>query len=576
MGLNHKLIEGLKLMGIKDPTPIQLKCIPDLRAGKDLVGQSLTGSGKTAAFGLPILEKIVPGNGLQALIITPTRELCVQVRDNLEQMARFLPINVKSVYGGVGFFQQIEDIKIAEIIVATPGRLLDHMGRRNVDLKTIKFVVLDEADRMFDMGFEEDIDKILRQTPHSRQTVMFSATMPKAAQSIAKKYLKNPVYVQDQLHVDKTLLKQVFYSVRRDEKFSLLVHLLKNKTSGPAIVFCGTKREVDRVARNLRKQKLEVMPVHGDLHQGRRQFAVNSFKQGKIDVLIATDVAARGLDIKDVSHVYNYDVPRTPDEYTHRIGRTARAGKKGDAVTLLSERDYENFSKIQRKFDIQQEKTPPFERIEIKKHDFGEERSSGENRYDRDNQNRNWHGREHRHGSSSQYGEPRNSGQNYSSNRGNSQGNYSQRSEYPPTRSPYSSNYRGDQNNSNYRGNQSNYRQNNYQSQNRYQNDAPQYQKNSFSAHPHEQKEHVAGGHERTPRTMKPLFPTSHYNPGYQKYKKRENTYSNDFEPKDSQFRPARIHKPSYPTDKNKSFHNNEKPHFYKNDKKKFKHKKRY
>jgi ATP-dependent RNA helicase DeaD len=387
MGLDPKLIEGIKLMGIKDPTPIQAKCIPHLKAGKDLVGQSLTGSGKTAAFGLPILEKIVPGAGLQALIITPTRELCVQVRDNIESMARYLPINVKSVYGGVGFFQQIEDLKIAEIIVATPGRLLDHMGRRNVDLRTIKFVVLDEADRMFDMGFEDDIDKILRQTPNSRQTIMFSATMPKAAQHIANKYLKNPVYVQEQLQVDRSLMTQVFYSVKKEDKFSLLVHLLKTKTSGPAIVFCGTKREVDRVARNLRKEKVDALPVHGDLTQGKRQFAVNSFKLGKIDVLVATDVAARGLDIKDVSHVYNYDVPRTAEEYTHRIGRTARAGKKGDAVTLLSERDYQNFNKILKfgKQNIKQEATPIFERIEFKKdfhhgEDFGGEDASEQGR----------------------------------------------------------------------------------------------------------------------------------------------------------------------------------------------------
>lgn len=382
MGLNPKLVEGLKLMGIKDPTPIQAKCIPELKAGRDLIGLSLTGSGKTAAFGLPILEKIIPGNGIQALIITPTRELCVQDRDSLESMAKFLPINIKCVYGGVGFYQQIEDLKIAEIIVATPGRLLDHVGRRNVDLRGIKFVVLDEADRMFDMGFEDDIEKIMRLTPTSRQTIMFSATMPKAAQALANKYLKNPVTIQEKMHVDKSLLKQVFYSVRKEEKFSLLVHLLKTKTSGPAIVFCGTKREVDRIARNLKKQNIASMPVHGDLAQGRRQFAVNAFKDSKIDVLVATDVAARGLDIKNVSHVYNYDVPRTTEEYTHRIGRTARAGKKGDAVTLVTERDYSNFNRLLRsgKHEILQETVPEFAEVEFKKDSFGEEHERSERR----------------------------------------------------------------------------------------------------------------------------------------------------------------------------------------------------
>ena len=379
MHLNPKLMEGIKLMGISVPTLIQEKSIPEIKAGHDLVGQSLTGSGKTAAFGLPILEKVIPGAGLQALVLTPTRELCVQVRDHLELMAKFLPINIKSIYGGVGYYQQIEDLKIAEIIVATPGRLLDHMGRRNVDLRTIKFVVLDEADKMFEMGFEEDVDKILKQTPSTRQTVMFSATMPHAAQNIIKKYLKNPVFVKEELHVDKSLLKQVFYVVNKEEKFSLLVHLLKQKTPGPAIVFCGTKRYVDRISRDLKRQKIEALPVHGDLRQGRRQFAVNAFKNAKIDVLVATDVAARGLDIKDVSHVYNYDVPRTPDEYTHRIGRTARAGKKGDAITLLCERDYDNFEKILRygKMEILEEPVPQFEQIIVKRESYGERRDYG-------------------------------------------------------------------------------------------------------------------------------------------------------------------------------------------------------
>ncbi len=369
LNINPKLLEGIKHMGFTSPTPIQEKCIPEIKAGRDLVGQSLTGSGKTAAFGLPILEKIVPGAGVQALVLTPTRELCHQVRDHLEQMSKFMPINITSIFGGVGYYQQIEELKYAEIIVATPGRLLDLIDRRNVNLKNIKFVVLDEADKMFEMGFEEDVDKILRTTPNTRQTIMFSATMPKAAQNIIKRYLKNPALVQEKLQVDKSLLKQVFYSVRKDEKFSLLVHLLKEKTPGPAIVFCGTKREVDKVAQNLKREKIHAMPVHGDLRQGRRQFAVNSFKEGKTDVLVATDVAARGLDIKDVTHVYNYDVPRTPEEYTHRIGRTARAGKKGDAVTFLSERDYNNFNKIVRfgKMDIVQEKVPEYVKVEYKK-----------------------------------------------------------------------------------------------------------------------------------------------------------------------------------------------------------------
>lgn len=377
--VHDKLVQGLKLMGITDPTGIQEKTIPEIKAGRDLVGQSLTGSGKTAAFGLPILEKIIPGNGIQALVLTPTRELCQQVKESLETISRFLPINITAIYGGVGFFEQVEGLKVAEIVVATPGRLLDHLGRRNLKLSGIKYVVLDEADRMFDMGFEEDVSKILSQTPHSRQTILFSATMPKAAQNVIKKYLKNPVHVQEKLHVDKSLLRQAFYTVHRDQKFPLLAHLLKAGKVTTAIVFCGTKRGVDKIARDLNRQKLNVMPVHGDLAQTKRQLAVKLFKAGKVDVLVATDVAARGLDIKDVTHIYNYDVPKTPEDYTHRIGRTARAGKKGEAITFVNERDYENFDRIlrQKKFDIVQERVPELD-MSVGQTPFGQREERGE------------------------------------------------------------------------------------------------------------------------------------------------------------------------------------------------------
>ena len=567
MGLNPKLVEGLKVMGITVPTAIQEKCIPQIKAGKDLVGQSLTGSGKTAAFGLPILEKIVPGAGLQALIVVPTRELCVQVRDNLEQYAKFLPINIISIYGGVGFFQQMEEIKFGEIIVATPGRLLDHMGRRNISLKNVKFVVLDEADRMFDMGFEDDVDKILRQTPTSRQTTMFSATMSREAQNMIKKYLKDPVYIQEKLQIDKSLLKQVFYSVRKNDKFALLVHLLKTKTSGPAIVFCGTKREVDKVAKHLRKLKVEALPVHGDLTQGKRQFAVNSFKNAKIDVLVATDVAARGLDIKGVSHVYNYDVPRTPEEYTHRIGRTARAGKKGEAVTLLSERDYNNFNKILRfgKAEILQETLPEFEKIEFSRENdsdrnegferrsYGQRQDRGSRDYSRPSSG--YEGRPQRasYGSSNNYShsrpsygsQERRSPNSWTRNEGSTnssesrpsyssqgssyprreygQGNFSRgSSSYSRPSSgnysrPSSSNfsnpsYGGREHSPNYRGNKDNY------SAKPSYSDKPSHS----SASTHEAPVHKTVNHERTPRTAEPLFPTSHYNPDHKVSKARK------------------------------------------------------
>ena len=574
MGLSPKLVEGLKVMGITTPTPIQEKCIPLIKAGKDVVGQSLTGSGKTAAFGLPILEKIVPGAGLQALIIVPTRELCVQVRDHLEMYAKFLPINIISIYGGVGFFQQMEEIKFGEIIVATPGRLLDHMGRRNISLKNIKFVVLDEADRMFDMGFEDDVDKILRQTPSTRQTIMFSATMPRAAQNMIGKYLKSPVNVQEKLNVDKSLLKQVFYSVRKNDKFALLVHFLKNKTSGPAIVFCGTKREVDRVAKQLRKLKIEAMPVHGDLTQGKRQFAVNSFKTAKIDVLVATDVAARGLDIKDVSHVYNYDVPRTPEEYTHRIGRTARAGKKGEAITLLSERDYNNFNKILRvgRAEILQETLPEFEKIEFVR-DEGSDREESFGRRDfggrgQDRRPRNnwgsssgsgYEGRPSRssYGSNNysqgrpSYGRPeRRSSNSWTPNEGastsqesrpnySSQGNSYPRRDYP--RSSYqnreNSSYPRSNSNSYSRPSSSSYSRPSYGGGQGNREHSPNYRGNrdNYSSRPSYGGERStpnattssSATHEKTPRTPEPLFPTSHYNPDHKVHKARKEHVAN-------------------------------------------------
>ncbi len=368
--LNEKLLKSVEEIGFVEPTAIQAKCIPLLLEGKDIVGQSLTGSGKTAAFGLPIMQKIVPGAGVQALILTPTRELCSQVTESLLKMSRHCPINIAGVFGGVGFYQQIEDIKNAEIIVATPGRLIDHLGRRNVSLHNVKFMVLDEADRMLDMGFEDDVEKIFAQISKTRQTALFSATMPASAKRLINKYLTNPVMIKEQLHVDKGLLKQVFYSINSEYKFSLLVHLIKTQNTYSAIVFCATKRMVDKISKNMRTHGIKAMPIHGDLTQSKRTHAVDSLKKGKIDILVATDVAARGLDINNITHIYNYDVPRTSEEYIHRIGRTARAGKKGEAITLVSEKDRKQFSDVLRdkNLDIVQEPVPEYEKIVFKKY----------------------------------------------------------------------------------------------------------------------------------------------------------------------------------------------------------------
>ncbi|MBI5398879.1 DEAD/DEAH box helicase [Candidatus Woesearchaeota archaeon] len=363
--LKPELLKAVQELGFSEPTDIQKKCIPLIKQGSDIVAQSKTGSGKTAAFGLPILENIGAGNGLQVLVLTPTRELCVQVSEALHDFGRFLHIKVVSVYGGVGINPQIDAIRRADIVVGTPGRILDHLQRRTIQFPLVRFLVLDEADKMFEMGFIDDVEQIIRHIPTKRQTLLFSATIPAAVHAIVRKHQHQPVNVKSELYVEKSLLKQVFYNVASHDKFSLFVHLLRKNIKGIAMVFVATRREADIVARNLKMQDIRAMAIHGGLSQNQRLHALAALKTGDINVLVATDVAARGLDVRNVSHVYNYDVPKTSEEYVHRIGRTARAGEQGDAVTLLTERDYDNFNNVLRDhtLEIRQEQLPQFERV---------------------------------------------------------------------------------------------------------------------------------------------------------------------------------------------------------------------
>ncbi len=526
--LNEKLLRSIEELGYKEPTGIQAKCIPLILEGKDVVGQSLTGSGKTAAFGLPIMQNIVPGNGIQALVLTPTRELCSQVTESLLKMSKYYPINIAGIYGGVGFYQQVEDVRNAEMIVATPGRLLDHINRRNVGLRNVKFMVLDEADRMLDMGFEEDVEKIFSYTNKSRQTVLFSATMPDAAKRLIHKYLKNPIMIKEQLYVDRSLLKQSFYSLNSEFKFSLLVHLIKSQNTFSAIVFCGTKRTVDKIARNLRSQKIDSMPIHGDLTQSKRTQAVNALKNGKIDVLVATDVAARGLDIDNITHIYNYDVPRTPEEYVHRIGRTARAGKSGEAITLVSERDYKAFNEIlkEKNLNIVQATVPDYEKLVLKR-DFGHDNRDGyqnrTNYSDRTNYSQQGYGqRNNFHGTS---------------RRDFVQGNYSQRDSYRPQRSRQE--YGGSSYSRPYGEGTSNNSNEAYSNRQSYPHPRPSHSfhkpKPSFGGHSHSYSQSAPSsysnrndsysnttGQERTPRTYAPYK----RNESYSKAPSKENFYS--------------------------------------------------
>ncbi|UCF13613.1 MAG: DEAD/DEAH box helicase [Thermoplasmatales archaeon] len=366
LNINLKLHRKIEEFGFKDLTSIQDKCIPEILDGKDVVGQAETGSGKTLAFCLPILDIIDRNKDLQVLVLTPTRELCIQVTDVFQDFGKSLGIKATSVYGGVNIGPQIKNISDSHIVVATPGRLLDHIYRKTIDLKNVRFLVLDEIDKMLEMGFIEDVEKIIFNVPRYRQTLMFSATISEDIYKMARKHLKNPLMFRTKPLVDTDKLNQKYYDIyHHNDKFSLLVYLLKNSTSGLAIVFCATRIETDNVAKNLRRQGINASEIHGGMNQNKRLKSLDSLKRQKTDVLVATDVAARGLDIKDVSHVYNYDVPKTPKEYIHRIGRTARAGKNGDAVTLLTSRDHDNFRRVQsdEKLRIKQAIFPQFNKV---------------------------------------------------------------------------------------------------------------------------------------------------------------------------------------------------------------------
>ena len=346
--MNAKLLEHLTDLGFNELTLIQEKCIPPIYKGKDVVGQAETGSGKTLAFSLPLLDKIVTGKGIQALVLTPTRELCMQVTDVFQTFGKPLYIKTTSIYGGVDIKPQIKSIHTSDIIVGTPGRILDHLNRKTINFTHARFLVLDETDRMLDMGFIKDVEDIIRHVPKNRQTLMFSATIDDTLHRTLKKHLNHPIILKTQKHVDKTKLKQIYYDIyERKHKFSLLVHLLRNNTPGLAIVFCATRKESDILTKNLKHQRINASAIHGGMSQRERQKSLYALKNSQTNVLVATDVAARGLDIKNVTHIYNYDVPKTPKEYIHRIGRTARAGESGEAVTLLTARDHDNFRRVQ-------------------------------------------------------------------------------------------------------------------------------------------------------------------------------------------------------------------------------------
>ena len=337
--LSTELLAEIEKAGFVEASPIQEQTIPLAMAGKDVIGQAQTGTGKTAAFGFPTLEKIDTDNpAVQALVIAPTRELAVQSQEELFRFGRSKGVKVRSVYGGSSIEKQIKALKSgAHIVVGTPGRLLDLIKRKALKLNQIETLILDEADEMLNMGFLEDIESIISRVPEERQTLLFSATMPDAIKRIGVKFMKEPEHVKIAAkELTTELVDQYYIRVKENEKFDTMTRLMDVEQPELSIVFGRTKRRVDELTRGLKIRGYRAEGIHGDLDQGKRLRVLRDFKNGNLDVLVATDVAARGLDISGVTHVYNYDIPQDPESYVHRIGRTGRAGKSGQSITFVA------------------------------------------------------------------------------------------------------------------------------------------------------------------------------------------------------------------------------------------------
>ena len=350
LGLGAEILKALEEIGFDDPFPIQEAAIPFILKGIDVIGQAHTGTGKTAAFSLPILTRIQHKGPVQALILVPTRELAVQVTSEINRLAKYTGIRTVSVYGGQNINIQHDQLKRgAQIIVATPGRLIDHIKHGSIQLENVKHVVLDEADRMLDMGFIDDIKFILFYVNEDRQTCLFSATMPPEIMRLAQEYMKDPEDIRlnkEELGLDT--IDQCYLIVHEREKFKHLCYFINSREKKQTIVFSATKQRTQRLTGELRQEGFKAITIHGDLSQKQRDNAMYRFKRGSEDILVATDIAARGIDVPAVGHVINYDIPEDPLIYFHRIGRTARAGGSGKAVSLVSHDRVEDFARILR------------------------------------------------------------------------------------------------------------------------------------------------------------------------------------------------------------------------------------
>ncbi|NOZ90186.1 MAG: DEAD/DEAH box helicase [Epsilonproteobacteria bacterium] len=342
------LNQAISDAGFTEPSPVQKESIPIILAGHDMIGQAQTGTGKTAAFGLPIINMMDGESGVETLVIVPTRELAMQVSDELYRFGKTAGLKTATVYGGTAYNKQIERINQANIIVATPGRLQDLLKSKKIKLNP-KFVVLDEADEMLDMGFLDEIKNIFTYLPKDRQTLMFSATMPKQIKALAEQILNNPKSVTiTKSERTNTDITQKFYVVSEYERDDALLRLIDYKNPSKCIIFCRMKKEVDRLSSYMTSQGFKVASLHGDMEQKQREHTIRAFKQGLVEIFIATDVAARGLDVNDVSHVFNYHIPFDSESYVHRIGRTGRAGNKGEAITLVSPNELRTIKRIEK------------------------------------------------------------------------------------------------------------------------------------------------------------------------------------------------------------------------------------
>ncbi len=349
----HKdLLKGVRIAGFKEPSPIQKMVIPIIEKGEDLVGQAYTGTGKTAAFGLPLMDKIAKKEIERALVITPTRELATQVSDELYHLGRFCGIRTITVYGGVGYGRQIALInKGVQVIVATPGRLKDLYKKGKIDSFNPEIIVLDEADEMLDMGFLEEIKEIFEYIPQNRQTLLFSATIPEPIKELANDILTNPQFISvvgEDESTTNNVIEQFYYVIEEVQRDEAIVKLLETEKINKCIIFCRMRREVDRLSEHLKAIGFLVEGLHGDLDQMERERIVRGYRRGESKVMVATDVASRGLDVKDVTHVFNYHIPFDPQSYVHRIGRTGRAGKSGKAITLVSTNEFKELQRIQK------------------------------------------------------------------------------------------------------------------------------------------------------------------------------------------------------------------------------------